>query len=115
MKNLKNIDQFNNDTENISENKSLKGFSNFDSIDELKDFDLSKDDIIAQRDEIANKINKIEGELNVDPEVEAEAEESVIDNTVELEMELESLKKDYKEINLLAEKKVFTHKAIVRK
>lgn len=116
MENLKTIEQFIKDTETekISEKKTINNFKNFDSksnynstTNELKDYDLSKEDILAKRTEIANKISAIESELNTETEE--------IENIDDLEMQLENLKKEFKKIHLLVEKKVYTHKAIVRK
>lgn len=90
---------------------NIKKFNNFDESNKDMnekidlDKDLSKDEIISQRSEIANKISEIENSL--------EAEE--VTNVEEIELELESLKKEYSVFQLLAESKVFTHKSIIKK
>ena len=111
MKNIKNIDQFAKDIEIISENKStVKGFKNFDTVNELNaEIDLSKEEILSKRAEISNKITEIETELDTNDN------DTEVENIDELELELESLKKEFTDIQLLAEKKVFNHKSIVIK
>ena len=106
MENLKTITKFNEGSKNTR--TIVKGFKNFDKTNELKDYDLSKEEILNKRLEISNKISTIETELNNN-----KVEDLNID-VENYELELESLKKEYNKIQLLAEQKIFTHKSIVK-
>ena len=104
MKHLKNIQKFSTDSDIVSENTVGK-FNDFDSVIEKVEIE-SKDEILSKRAEISSKIEEIEAKLDDVSE----------DETVEeLEMELESLRKDFSENTLLAEKHVYTHKSIIKK
>ena len=93
---------------------NIKKFNNFDltekQIKEKLDFDkeLSKDEIISKRSEIANKISELETVLDT-------PEEMIILDEAEIELQLEQLKKTYSKFQNMAESKVFTHTAIIKK
>lgn len=88
----------------LSESK-IGNFKNFDNINEDVE---SKEDILSKRAEILSKIEKIESELE-------NQNTGDVENVEELEMELESLKKEFSKYKMLAEKHIFTHKSVIKK
>ena len=65
---------------------------------------------MTKRNEISDKISELEGVDATDNDATVKT-----DDSLDVEMELESLKKEYDKYQLLAEKVVFTNKAIVKK